>query len=132
MRLEERLERKRRGMAMLRAGTAGKDVAEALGVDAATVSRWRKDLTADALTRDAPTEALEAPPEPPAPPEANPQAHSTATPKEARGRRAKERRATAAFYLPVALLVRLDAMAGAEGVSVSAIVERLLRQALGQ
>jgi len=149
VRLEERLERKRRGMDMLRGGAAGKDVAEALGVDAATVSRWKKDLAAEPSQEpqegtEAPAgesspealpEALEAAQEPIAPPEAAPQAHSTMAPEEAsapRGRRAKERRATAAFYLPMAVLVRLDAMAEAEGVAVSVVVERLLREALGE
>ena len=151
MRLEERLERKRRGVAMLRAGTAGKAVAEALGVDAATVSRWKKDLAAEwsqepkepKEATEAPAgesspetlpEALEAAQEPTAPPEAAPQAHSTMAPEEARaprGRRAKERRMSAAFYLPVAMVARLDALAEAEGVAVSVVVERLLRKALG-
>lgn len=141
MRMEDRTERKRRGQAMLRAGTAGKDVAAALGVDAATVSRWKRDLEPAAEAEGEPMEtardperdrpAAEVPEDEPNPGEAPAPAGREKAPAHP-GRPARERRARAVFSLSMALLVRLDAVAEAESVPVSAVAERLMRQALGE
>lgn len=115
-----------RGLAMLREGRALAEVAEAVGVHRATVARWKAagaqsgaDGPGDAQDGREPTEA--------------PQGASQAAATEARPRPAKTvRRMSAAFYLPVAMVARLDALAEAEGVAVSAVAERLLAQALGE
>lgn len=116
-----------RGLAMLREGRTLAEVAEAVGVHRATVARWKAaGVQAGAAGQGDAQDGRE-------PTEAPQEAGGEAAPTEARPRPAKTvRRMSAAFYLPVAMVARLDAMAEAEGVAVSAVAERLLAQALGE
>ncbi len=115
-----------RALAMLEEGRTLAEVAEAVGVHRATVARWK--AAGAQAGADGPSDALDGR----EPSEAPQEAGGEVAPTEARPRAPKTRRMSAAFYLPVAMVARLDAMAEAEGVPVSAVVERLLRQALGE
>lgn len=116
-----------RALAMLKEGRTLAEVAEAVGVHRATTARWK--AAGAQAGADGPSDALDGR----EPSEAPQEAVGEAAPTEARPRPAKTvRRMSAAFYLPVAMVARLDAMAEAEGVAVSAVVERLVRQALGE
>lgn len=69
---------------------------------------------------------------PPPPPSATPRAAGlTKDGRRRRGRPAKEKRVTVTFYLPLALVETIGDRADGEGIGLSAMVERLLKQSMG-